>query len=139
MGEQFRRASARQATRHVPLEGMEIASGAPAPEDLIEQQQHEAILRDATLALPTRCRQVYLLSRMEGLSYKQIANRCGISVRSEEHTSELQSIMRSSYAVFCLQKKQKIIQYNTQKILTEQLNTSIRNHMTKTQNERNEA
>src|SRR3546814_10049357 len=26
-------------------------------------------------------------------------------VRSEEHTSELQSLMRSSYAVFCLQKK----------------------------------
>src|SRR3546814_10768391 len=26
-------------------------------------------------------------------------------VRSEEHTSELQSIMRNSYAVFCLQKK----------------------------------
>src|SRR3546814_2372441 len=27
--------------------------------------------------------------------------------RSEEHTSELQSLMRSSYAVFCLKKKQK--------------------------------
>src|SRR3546814_5756770 len=27
------------------------------------------------------------------------------SVRSEEHTSELQSLMRISYAVFCLQKK----------------------------------
>src|SRR3546814_5705656 len=27
------------------------------------------------------------------------------TVRSEEHTSELQSLMRSSYAVFCLQKK----------------------------------
>src|SRR3546814_4942872 len=26
-------------------------------------------------------------------------------VRSEEHTSELQSLMRSSYAVFCLKKK----------------------------------
>src|SRR3546814_2166049 len=26
-------------------------------------------------------------------------------VRSEEHTSELQSLMRTSYAVFCLQKK----------------------------------
>src|SRR3546814_9845080 len=26
-------------------------------------------------------------------------------VRSEEHTSELQSLMRNSYAVFCLQKK----------------------------------
>src|SRR3546814_1616386 len=29
----------------------------------------------------------------------------GISVRSEEHTSELQSLMRKSYAVFCLKKK----------------------------------
>src|SRR3546814_8689179 len=29
--------------------------------------------------------------------------RCG--VRSEEHTSELQSLMRISYAVFCLKKK----------------------------------
>src|SRR3546814_10539771 len=28
-------------------------------------------------------------------------------VRSEEHTSELQSLMRISYAVFCLQKKTK--------------------------------
>src|SRR3546814_5369938 len=28
--------------------------------------------------------------------------------RSEEHTSELQSLMRISYAVFCLQKKNKI-------------------------------
>src|SRR3546814_4685864 len=29
-------------------------------------------------------------------------------VRSEEHTSELQSLMRISYAVFCLKKKTKI-------------------------------
>src|SRR3546814_427775 len=31
--------------------------------------------------------------------------------RSEEHTSELQSLMRISYAVFCLQKKKKNKQY----------------------------
>src|SRR3546814_1917150 len=30
--------------------------------------------------------------------------------RSEEHTSELQSLMRISYAVFCLKKKKKIQQ-----------------------------
>src|SRR3546814_4740243 len=30
-----------------------------------------------------------------------------IVVRSEEHTSELQSLMRISYAVFCLKKKKK--------------------------------
>src|SRR3546814_9446024 len=29
------------------------------------------------------------------------------ALRSEEHTSELQSLMRISYAVFCLKKKQK--------------------------------
>src|SRR3546814_9288437 len=29
------------------------------------------------------------------------------TTRSEEHTSELQSLMRSSYAVFCLKKKKK--------------------------------
>src|SRR3546814_5491509 len=34
--------------------------------------------------------------------------------RSEEHTSELQSLMRISYAVFCLKKKSK---YNSLKIL----------------------
>src|SRR3546814_5717153 len=35
--------------------------------------------------------------------------------RSEEHTSELQSLMRSSYAVFCLKKKKEIksLQDNT--------------------------
>src|SRR3546814_8228657 len=30
-----------------------------------------------------------------------------MSLRSEEHTSELQSLMRISYAVFCLKKKKK--------------------------------
>src|SRR3546814_6117062 len=29
-------------------------------------------------------------------------------LRSEEHTSELQSLMRNSYAVFCLKKKKKL-------------------------------
>src|SRR3546814_2118026 len=30
---------------------------------------------------------------------------CSFTLRSEEHTSELQSLMRISYAVFCLKKK----------------------------------
>src|SRR3546814_3446886 len=32
--------------------------------------------------------------------------------RSEEHTSELQSLMRISYAVFCLKKKSQCINFN---------------------------
>src|SRR3546814_8639646 len=35
----------------------------------------------------------------------QIAGSSARSPRSEEHTSELQSLMRISYAVFCLKKK----------------------------------
>src|SRR3546814_8195795 len=35
----------------------------------------------------------------------RIVDAVGITQRSEEHTSELQSLMRISYAVFCLQNK----------------------------------
>src|SRR3546814_1991019 len=38
--------------------------------------------------------------------------------RSEEHTSELQSLMRISYAVFCLKKKKKIKNTSRQYINT---------------------
>src|SRR3546814_8369728 len=37
----------------------------------------------------------------------------GAETRSEEHTSELQSLMRISYAVFCLKKKKMINQHTT--------------------------
>src|SRR3546814_1818504 len=37
----------------------------------------------------------------------------GQGIRSEEHTSELQSLMRISYAVFCLKKKKQEVKNNT--------------------------
>src|SRR3546814_16177834 len=43
------------------------------------------------------------LQRGVGLDPRQRLDRLGL-VRSEEHTSELQSLMRISYAVFCLKK-----------------------------------
>src|SRR3546814_10886721 len=44
------------------------------------------------------------------LPHAEIGQKVGLvdrtlGVRSEEHTSELQSLMRNSYAVFCLKKK----------------------------------
>src|SRR3546814_2821801 len=36
--------------------------------------------------------------------------------RSEEHTSELQSLMRISYAVFCLKKKKEIHKHHNNKV-----------------------
>src|SRR3546814_4200419 len=40
---------------------------------------------------------------LHGVAKKDIAD--ALTSRSEEHTSELQSLMRISYAVFCLKKK----------------------------------
>src|SRR3546814_1166540 len=46
--------------------------------------------------------------------------------RSEEHTSELQSLMRISYAVFCLKKKKKRLQHmTTHKYLHEHTHTTL--------------
>src|SRR3546814_5690908 len=41
-----------------------------------------------------------------------------VAIRSEEHTSELQSLMRISYAVFCLKKKTKTTTLNNTQIST---------------------
>src|SRR3546814_6840853 len=45
------------------------------------------------------------LAALETMTRDQIHREIGELVRSEEHTSELQSLMRISYAVFCLKKK----------------------------------
>src|SRR3546814_4335271 len=49
----------------------------------------------------------YLEFRIEETNYQVSRNTASpklVSVRSEEHTSELQSLLRISYAVFCLKK-----------------------------------
>src|SRR3546814_10343064 len=60
---------------------------------------------------PQRCRQ----ADAAGRACRAGARACPgyrADDRSEEHTSELQSLMRISYAVFCLKKKKnKIIEY----------------------------
>src|SRR3546814_9223335 len=45
-----------------------------------------------------------LLDRRDGHVQRALDGSLGLVVRSEEHTSELQSLMRLSYAVFCLKK-----------------------------------
>src|SRR3546814_5139594 len=46
-----------------------------------------------------------LVPCLRGASGVAAGDRPGMAGRSEEHTSELQSLMRISYAVFCLKKK----------------------------------
>src|SRR3546814_4173992 len=81
--------------------------------DLLESGPHALVERSRDFTLvPWRD----VLERHVGKSASGIIQAAGISwtfgrarggpaIRSEEHTSELQSLMRISYAVFCLKKK----------------------------------
>ncbi len=58
-------------------------NAAPADRDAAEGEL-EAALHEAVAALPPRCREVFLLSRGEGLRNADIATRLGISVKAVE-------------------------------------------------------
>src|SRR3546814_3212246 len=65
---------------------------------------------DTLFPYTTLFRSLYRLGEAAGLprSLREIGMPqagIAIAIRSEEHTSELQSLMRISYAVFCLKKK----------------------------------
>ncbi|GAB3124007.1 RNA polymerase sigma factor [Novispirillum itersonii] len=74
------RAEGRAARRHLPAETLEDhPSDHPSAEAVAEQRQRLARLNDAVNALPERCREVFLLHRIDGLSHAEIAARLGIS------------------------------------------------------------
>lgn len=89
-----RQAAQREAT--VPLELAEAPSHEPTPEHHVADHQQLMLARQAILELPPRCREVYLLNRVEALSYPAIAARCGISVKAvEKHISRALRELRS--------------------------------------------
>src|SRR3546814_9558980 len=66
----------------------------PRGASTITQQVAKNLLLTNELSYTRKIREAILARRIEG-------------ARSEEHTSELQSLMRNSYAVFCLKKKKR--------------------------------
>src|SRR3546814_7151629 len=74
--------------------------------------RHAGFGHVATYVQPDEAQPLHVLTQLRAVN--QFQGRAteqdtlvGIQ-RSEEHTSELQSLMRNSYAVFCLQKKKPI-------------------------------
>src|SRR3546814_5229045 len=86
------------------------------PEGAREHPAPEPTRRAAAADLPLRVRQDVRLDhllhqqvrcRLVGAVDRDRVREAALLQRSEEHTSELQSLMRISYAVFCLKKKKK--------------------------------
>src|SRR3546814_6166047 len=84
--------------------------GMPSAKRLTMEPPSELELADSDAATPCGLP----LPKLSGLRLARLVKGNPQGVRSEEHTSELQSLMRISYAVFCLKKK-KQMRNNTRK------------------------
>ena len=74
---------------HVPIDGSDEPMVRPNQEDGIELEELRMRYREAVEALPERMREVFLLHRVQELSYKAIAERLEISHRTVEwHVAE---------------------------------------------------
>lgn len=64
---------------------IELELEIPVPEkDLLSEKQVEQRIQQALDKLPEKCREVFELSRFEGLKYQQVADRLDISVKTVE-------------------------------------------------------
>lgn len=80
-----RYAESRRANDHCAIDDQELVSDAPQPDRHLANHQDLVLLQRAILALPPRCREVFLLHKFEGLSYRDIARRFGTSERTVEN------------------------------------------------------
>ncbi|MBX3749156.1 MAG: RNA polymerase sigma factor [Opitutaceae bacterium] len=77
-----------QRSRVVPLgslEGSEVASVADETSNTANQvsaRQEAAVLLDAIDALPRRCREVFILVKLQGCSHQAAADRLGLSIQT---------------------------------------------------------
>ncbi|KZD04114.1 RNA polymerase sigma factor [Oceanibaculum pacificum] len=80
-----RRQQARRPHVDIVTVAASLPSPAASPEVTLEARRRLALVRDAIAELPPRSREVFLLFRLEGLSYRDIAGRLGISPRTVEY------------------------------------------------------
>src|SRR3546814_4539626 len=76
-----------------------------------ERKRPPTLRRTARSELPEPRKSVVLAALLFLLAQRGTQDVAQAGTRSEEHTSELQSLMRISYAVFCLKKKNYIINH----------------------------
>jgi RNA polymerase sigma-70 factor (ECF subfamily) len=80
----WRRRRAHGTDTQLAIDELDIESGEPDPERQLAGEQQLKRLEDILLAMPKKRRTAFLLSRIEGLSNSEIAERCGISTKTVE-------------------------------------------------------
>ncbi len=82
--ERGRRARTRREDRHVHIDTVELVGSEHSPARIFEGR--EALIRLGKILeeLPARTKEVFLLNRMDGLTYTQLAARFGVSVGTIE-------------------------------------------------------
>lgn len=76
----------RQREENVELESVSYGLAAStSSEDQLHAEEMKAIIFDEVSKLPDRCRTIFLLSRKEGLSYKEIAQKLDVSAKTVEN------------------------------------------------------
>ena len=97
LNDRARRAQSHYQHDHISLDehAHGLVSNDQDHDQRIANQQELARLQQALLGLPARCREIYLLNRIEGMSYPEIARHCGISVKAvEKNISRALALLR---------------------------------------------
>jgi RNA polymerase sigma-70 factor (ECF subfamily) len=79
-----RAAQSRCSTNHCDIGDVTLVSPQPSAERSILASQNLDLLLDVIEGLPPKCKQVFLMSRAHGMTYAEIAEHCGISVKMVE-------------------------------------------------------
>lgn len=93
-----RRAKSRSADQHVPLDDLGLPCGGPTPARVFESKADLLRLAAALDALSARTREIFLLNRLDTLTYTQIAARYGIGVGAiEKHMTKALTHIRKTF------------------------------------------
>ena len=66
------------------IDTVSVLDSTDNPEETLGRSDEVEILNQAILSLPKRCRQIFILRKLENLSHKEISERMGISVHTVE-------------------------------------------------------
>lgn len=78
----------------------DIENAEDVTEEAVDTSERDARLWQAVNALPPKCREVFLMSKRDNYSYKEIAEALGISVKTvENHLTKAMKSLREAYGL----------------------------------------